>query len=61
MHGHEKYRRGHPSLRTPERLPEAKREGESFSEVIDRLLTEMGAAHTGRDILRGVEAFPPLS
>jgi len=47
--------------RVYERLAGAKREGESFSKVIDRLLTEMGDAHTGRDILRGVEAFPPLS
>lgn len=44
-----------------ERLAGAKREGESFSKVIDRLLTAVGEAHTGRDILRGVEALPPLS
>lgn len=43
------------------RLVEAKREGESISQTIDRLLTEVGEAHTGRDILRGVEALPPLS
>jgi len=47
--------------RVYERLAGAKKEGESFSKVIDRLLTEMAEAHTGRDILRGAEAFPPLS
>ena len=47
--------------RVYERLARARRQGESFSEVIDRLLTEVGEAHTGKDILRGVEAFPPLS
>jgi len=47
--------------RVYERLAEAKREGESFSEVIDRLLTEVGEAHTGKDILRGSEALAPLS
>lgn len=47
--------------RVYERLAGAKREGESFSKVIDRLLTEVGEAHTGRDILRGVETLPPLS
>jgi predicted CopG family antitoxin len=44
-----------------ERLAEAKREGESFSEVIDRLLTEVGEAHTGKEILSGVETLAPLS
>jgi len=47
--------------RVYERLAEAKREGESFSEVIDRLLTEVGEAHTGTEILSGVETLSPLS
>lgn len=47
--------------RVYERLAGAKREGESFSKVIDRLLSEVGAAHTGGDILRRVEALPALS
>lgn len=43
------------------RLAAAKREGESFSGVIDRLLTEVGDAHTGTDILRRLGAITPLS
>jgi predicted CopG family antitoxin len=43
-----------------DRLARAKREGESFSKTIDRLLRQVGAAHTGRDILRAVEQVPPL-
>ena len=46
--------------RVYDRLARAKREGESFSKTIDRLLREVGAAHTGRDILRAVEQVPPL-
>jgi len=42
------------------RLAGVKKEGESFSKVIDRLLEEVGAAHTGRDILRGLTRIPPL-
>ena len=44
-----------------ERLAEAKREGESFFRAIDRLLREVGAAHTGRDVLRALEEVVPLS
>ncbi len=44
-----------------ERLAGVKRRGESFSRVIDRLLDEVGAAHTGRDILRGLAESPALS
>jgi predicted CopG family antitoxin len=46
--------------RVYERLAQAKREGESFSKTIDRLLREVGSAHTGRDVLRLLEPFPPL-
>lgn len=43
-----------------ERLAAAKREGESFSKVIDRLLTQAAGAHTGKDILGHVARFPAL-
>lgn len=43
-----------------DRLARAKREGESFSKTIDRLLRQVGSAHTGREILRALEQFPPL-
>jgi predicted CopG family antitoxin len=43
------------------RLAAQKREGESFSRLLDRLLTEAAAAHTGSDILRGLAAVAPLS
>ena len=44
-----------------ERLAHAKRAGESFSKVIDRLLTQVGDAHTGRDVLRGLAEIPRLT
>jgi predicted CopG family antitoxin len=44
-----------------DRLAGGKRRGESFSKVIDRLLDEVGAAHTGQDILRGLAEIPALS
>jgi predicted CopG family antitoxin len=44
-----------------DRLAGVKRKGESFSKVIDRLLDELGEAHTGRDILRGLDLVPSLS
>lgn len=44
-----------------ERLVRAKREGESFSETIGRLLGDAGTAHTGGEILRALEELPPLS
>ena len=47
--------------RVYERLAGAKREGESFSKVIDRLLREAGAAHTGAHILRALEGLVPLT
>ena len=47
--------------RVYDRLATVKREGESFSNTIDRLLIEVGAAHTGSDILRGLEDVVPLS
>lgn len=46
--------------RVYERLAEAKREGESFSKTIDRMLREVAAAHTGSDILRGLGEIGPL-
>ena len=46
--------------RVYDRLASAKRSGESFSKAIDRLLTMVADAHTGADILRGLEALPPL-
>lgn len=46
--------------RVYDRLAQAKREGESFSKTIDRLLREVRAAHTGDDILRALEEIPPL-
>ena len=43
------------------RLAALKRDDESFSEVIERLLAEVADAHTGRDILRGLRGFCPLA
>jgi hypothetical protein len=41
-----------------DRLAGARRKGEFFSNVIDHLLDEVGAVHTGRDILpRGRPVF----
>ena len=47
--------------RVYDRLAAAKRDGESFSKAIDRLLTEFAAAHTGDDILSGLATIAPLS
>lgn len=47
--------------RVYDRLARTKREGESFSKTIDRLLRQVGAAHTGREILRALQEVPPLS
>jgi predicted CopG family antitoxin len=44
-----------------EKLAGVKREGESFSKTIDRLIDQVGAAHTGRDILRGLSTIKTLS
>ena len=43
------------------RLAATRREGESFSKAIDRLLTDAAAAHTGRDILDRLESAGTLS
>jgi predicted CopG family antitoxin len=47
--------------RVYDQLARVKREGESFSKTIDRLLRQVGAAHTGREILRALREVPPLS
>jgi len=47
--------------RVYDRLRAIKKEGESFSRLLDRLLTEMSAANTGGDILRGLATIAPLS
>jgi predicted CopG family antitoxin len=47
--------------RVYDRLASAKKEGESFSKVLDRILTQIESTGTGRDILRGLEDLPPLS
>jgi len=47
--------------RVYERLAAVKKVGESFSKAIDRLLREVRSAHTGGDVLRGLETVPPLS
>jgi len=44
-----------------EKLAGEKREGESFSRLLARLLEEVGAAHTGRVILRGLADLPKLT
>lgn len=46
--------------RVYDRLARAKREGESFSKTIDRLLREVGGVHTGRHVLRALEEMAPL-
>jgi predicted CopG family antitoxin len=46
--------------RVYDRLARAKRERESFSKAIDRLLTEAAAAHTGGEILRVLGEVVPL-
>jgi predicted CopG family antitoxin len=47
--------------RVYEKLAGVKREGESFSKTIDRLIDQVGAAHTGRDILQGLSAVQQLT
>lgn len=49
------------NTRVYDRLAAVKRRDESFSRVIDRLLTEVGAAHSGSDILRGLATVASLS
>jgi predicted CopG family antitoxin len=43
------------------KLSAVKREGESFSKAIDRLIDQVGSAHTGRDILAGLSDVKRLS
>jgi predicted CopG family antitoxin len=43
------------------KLHRLKRESESFSRVIDRLVESTGRAHTGAEILRRLAEQPPLS
>lgn len=43
------------------RLAGAKREGESFSKTIDRLLRDAGALHTGAEILASLRHLPALT
>jgi negative regulator of replication initiation len=47
--------------RVYQRLAAAKQEGESFSRVIDRLLTTASQTHTGGAILEALAQLPPLS
>lgn len=47
--------------RVYERLAAEKKEGESFSKLLDRLLTRAANAHTGMDILRALPGLPALS
>jgi len=47
--------------RVYEKLSGVKREGESFSKAINRLIDQVGAAYTGRDILQGLSGVVPLS
>ena len=46
--------------RVYQKLSRIRRESESFSKAIDRLLTQCDSSHTGREILAGLEAFTPL-
>lgn len=48
-------------VRVYERLAAAKREGESFSRAIERLLTTAGEQHTGSDIVHRLHDVPELS
>ncbi|MEZ5330748.1 MAG: antitoxin VapB family protein [Thermoanaerobaculia bacterium] len=47
--------------RVYDRLAAEKRDGESFSKTIDRLLAEAAGAHTGRDVLNRLAELPALS
>lgn len=46
--------------RVYERLARYKREAESFSRAIDRLLAAAESRHAGADILRGLRELPGL-
>ncbi len=43
------------------RLAQHKRESESFSKAIDRILQHLEGDHTGRDILGRLQEMPSLS
>lgn len=47
--------------RVYERLSREKREGESFSATIDRLVGQIAGARTGSDVLRALKEIAPLS
>ncbi len=49
------------STQVYERLARYKRESESFSRAIDRLLAIAQSRHAGSDILKALEDFPSLS
>lgn len=44
-----------------QRLSREKRDSESFTKVIDRLLKTSARAHTGSDIAKVLSTYPPLS
>ena len=44
-----------------ERLAKYKKESESFSRTIDRLLSLAGSRHGGAEILRGLSELPSLT
>jgi predicted CopG family antitoxin len=47
--------------RVYEKLASVKREGESFSKAIDRLIDQVGSTHTGGEILSRLAEIPVLS
>lgn len=47
--------------RVYKKLAAAKLESESFSKTIDRLIEAAASAHSGRDILGALHAYPELS
>lgn len=48
------------AARVYDRLAREKREGESFSKTIDRLLREVSGVHTGSHVLHALEEIAPL-
>lgn len=48
-------------IRVYEKLARYKRDSESFSKAIERLLSQAESLHTGADILRRLPGIPPLS
>ena len=49
------------SLEVYQKLARFKRESESFSRAIDRLLDHVGSQHSGADVLQQLASFPPLA